>query len=239
VHGAGAGRALGRAQFEAAAEFVQRAVTRVDVDTRADIVEVGAGPLQASELTPAQAGVGGGDDQQPGVGGHARGDDDDLVGSGVGALGTFGEGDAQLATWVGADESFVDGFAEDHGEQHQDVLAALVAERAAELVVHPALDCDASDVAHGGAGPAGQDVVADVGVVGRAGRGGDVVGLRPVADPFVDRGLGQAGVDEAAAALVGFDVGGAVVGGIAGGEAVLGDQGAVGESVADAVAAPA
>jgi hypothetical protein len=39
--------------------------------------------------------------------------------------------------------------------------------------------------------------------------------------------------------LVGFDVGGAVVGGIAGGEAVLGDQGAVGESVADAVAAPA
>ena len=48
------------------------------------------------------------------------------VGGGVGAFGAFGEADAQFAAGVGADESFVDGFAEDHGEQHQDVLTALV-----------------------------------------------------------------------------------------------------------------
>ncbi|OLS99687.1 hypothetical protein BJF90_38670 [Pseudonocardia sp. CNS-004] len=48
VHGAGAGRGLGRAEFEAPAELVQRAVSRVDVDARVGIVEVGAGPLQAA-----------------------------------------------------------------------------------------------------------------------------------------------------------------------------------------------
>jgi hypothetical protein len=54
VHGAGAGRGLGRAEFEAPAEFVQRAIGRVDVDARAGIVEVGAGPLQARGLPARQ-----------------------------------------------------------------------------------------------------------------------------------------------------------------------------------------
>jgi hypothetical protein len=48
VHGAGACRGLGRAEFEAPAAFVQRAFGRVDVDAGVGIVEVGAGPLQAA-----------------------------------------------------------------------------------------------------------------------------------------------------------------------------------------------
>ncbi len=62
-----------------------------------------------------------------------------------------------------------------------------------------------------------------------------VVGAGPGGDPFVDRGLGEAGVDEVAAALVGLDVDGAVVGGLVACVAVLGEQGSVVEAVPDAV----
>ena len=151
VHGAGAGGGLGRAELEPATQFVQGAVVGVDLDTRVRVVEVGAGPLQSGEFAPAHAGVGGGEHHQPGGGGPARGEDDDLVGGGVRAFGPFGEADAEFAAGVGADEAFVDGFAEDHGEQHENVLAALVGQAAAELVVDPALDRDPLNVAQCGA----------------------------------------------------------------------------------------
>ena len=50
----------------------------------------------------------------------------------------------------------------------------------------------------------------------------------------VDGGLGQPGVDEAVSSLVGFDVGRAVVGVVLGDESVLGEDGSVVESIADA-----
>ncbi|MGQ0837563.1 hypothetical protein [Actinokineospora sp.] len=86
-------------------------------------------PLQSGQFAPAQSGVGGGDGHQRGGGWHSTRDGVDFVAAGVWAFGAAGEIEAEFAAWVGADESLVVGFAEDHGEQDDDVLHALVGQR--------------------------------------------------------------------------------------------------------------
>jgi hypothetical protein len=190
---------------------VQRAELRVDVDVRDVGVEVGADPLQPGQLAPPQPGVGIGDRHQPVVRRHPPGQRVHLVSGRVRTLRPVLETDPQLPTRVRPNQPLVHGLPENHREQHEDVLGALVGHVLAECLVHPPLHRDPRNLAHGGARPAGQDVVADVGVVGRPRDVSDPVRLGPLTDPLVDGGLGQTGVDEPAASLVGLHVGSAVV----------------------------
>ena len=117
--------------------------------------------------------------------------------------------------------------------------ATLFSARVARRVFTQALDRHPLHLAQGHVGEAGQDVVAQVAVVGVPGDGADVVGLRPHLHPLADGGLGEAGVDEEFSSLIGFHVRGAPLGVRAGGEASFGEQRTVGESVADSVSAAA
>ena len=125
---ADAGGGLGWAEFQPTTDLVQRPHARVDDDLAP--VQVDAVPLQAGELAPAHAGVGGGDDQYRVVRRHSGGERGDLVGGGVRAFGAVCGVDAELAAGVGAEQSFVDGFAEDHRQQAGDVGDALLGEGA-------------------------------------------------------------------------------------------------------------
>jgi hypothetical protein len=89
--------------------------------------------------------------------------------------------------------------------------------------LQPRFDRDLLHVAQGHLGEAGQDVVAQVRVVGAPGDWADVVGRGPHADPLADGGLGEAGVDEQFSSLVGLHVRSTPLGVGAGGEAAFGE----------------
>lgn len=154
MYGSDAGGGLRRAELEASADLVEGTDVGVDLDAWV-VVQGGPGPLEPGEFAPSHPGVRGGDDEESVVGRDSSGDGVDFVGAGVGPFAALAEGEPQLPARVGADESFVDCFAENHGEQDDDVLDALVGQRRAERLVDPALDQDALDVAECGAGPAG------------------------------------------------------------------------------------
>ncbi len=232
VHGADAGWGLRRTEFEPPPNLVQGPEFWVDLDARG-VVEVGADPLQPGQLAPPQAGVGGGDGQQPGLRCHAPGQRVHFVGSGVGTFGSVVEADAQFPARIRADQSLVHGFAENHREQHEDVLGALVGQVRAQCFVHPPLDRDARDIAQGGAGPAGQDVIADVRVIGRPGHVSDTVRVRPGTNPLVNRGLRKPRVGEPPTSLVRLHVGRAVIRILLGGESILREDCSVVQTIAD------
>jgi hypothetical protein len=146
--------------------------------------------------------------------------------SGV-AFGLVAGVDAEFAAGVGAEQSFIDGFAEDHRQQAGDVGDAFLGEGVAQGF-HPGLDCHPLYLAECHVGEAGQDVVAQVGVVGVPGDGADLVGLRPHLNPLAHGGMGEAGVDEEFSSLIGLHVRCALLGVRAAGEAALGEQGTVG-----------
>jgi hypothetical protein len=135
--------------------------------------------------------------------------------------------DAELAAGVGAEQSFVDGFAKDHRQQADDVGDALLSEAGAQGL-HPGFDRHPLHLTQWHVGEAGQDVVAQVGVVGVPGDAADVVRLRPRLHPLADGGLCEAGVDEEFSSLVGLHVRCAGFGVRAGGEAAFGEQRSVG-----------
>jgi hypothetical protein len=153
------------------------------------------------------------------------------VRSNAGPFWRFAEADAESPTRIGSDDPFVDSLTDDHGEQDEDILRTPVRQIGAKHLVDPDLDCDSLDITQSGVGPAGQDVVTDVGVVGRLGDVGDVVGVAPSADPSFNTGPGQPGIGEPVSSLIGLDIRGTVVGLVLGGVSVLGVDGCVVEAL--------
>ena len=82
--------------------------------------------------------------------------------------------------------------------------------RFAESSFGPGGYADTGDVGEGSVAPARLDVSAQAGAVVLLSADVYVEGRQPIGDPGVERAFAAGGVDEGAAALLGFDVGGVV-----------------------------
>lgn len=95
-------------------------------------------------------------------------------------------------------------------------------------ILDPRLDGHTADRRQGHVPETGQNVQVEVAAVAFRGGGPDVMDLAPHLRPLPKSDPTIAGVDVGVAALVGFDVGGAGLGGGLGGVAAVGADGTVG-----------